>query len=133
MKFRRFLLALLCVMIGIATVCMAYLQDGLIYPPPEQLSQEHYERQRVQNKLRSARRLAPDMKATMMISPRHLRGRLDDAAEILIEIRNAGPIPFYFTTQRDPSGWTDMTPHNFQVLVLPRLNDCERTVTIRDT
>ena len=132
MKFRQFVPITLPFVIGISNVGLAHVQDLLLYPNPEQLSREHHEIQQLKDALKSVRHFAPEMNATVMISPPYIRARLDDAAEILIEIRNTGPTAFYFTVQRDLFEWFDTSPRNFRLTILPKTH-CQRTVTIVDT
>jgi|SRR5262245_33965116 len=82
MKFRRFVLITLPCVIGIATVGLAYIQDLLLYPNPELLSREHRKLEQLKDRMHSVRHLAPDMNAAMMITPRYIRARLDDPAEL---------------------------------------------------
>jgi hypothetical protein len=131
MNFPRLMFVAASCAIGAITAGFGHVLNMTVYPPPLQLLRQSHEIRRQQKQ--RPHRFAPNMNASLTLSPNGNRSRLDAPAEILITIQNEGPLPFYFTTQRHPAISVDTSPHNFRIMIEKTPKNCFLFYTNADT
>jgi hypothetical protein len=98
--------------VGTATVWLAYLQNEVVYPPPENLIQ--------QARRKSSPRVRPPVanraNAKLTLYGPNSAVRLTDPGKLVIEFENISSEEFYITTHTNVSTSGDIAPRNFRLI-----------------